>query len=156
VLEHLPAREAILKRLGAAVKPGGWLLVEDADYATWNSESTTDRETAALFKRGSDAYFGFRRQAGLDTAYAGRLHCSLRALGFAEVGAEGTVTPITGGSNYAQIWRLGMEQVQSRIVAAGFMGEAEIAAYLALLDDPGFTWLGPIVISVWGRRPGPT
>ena len=155
VLEHLPARDAILRRLTAAVTPGGWLLVEDANYATWNPEPGADPATAALFKRGSDAYLGFRRQAGLDTSFAGRLYGDLRALGFAEVNAEGTVAPIIGGSAAAQIWRLGLEQVRSRVVAAGFLDDAELASYLALLDDPGFTWVGPIVTSVWGRRPRP-
>jgi len=28
-------------------------------------------------------------------------------------------------------------------------------AVFALLDDPGFTWLMPIMIAVWGRRPRP-
>jgi SAM-dependent methyltransferase len=153
VLEHLPERQAILTRLVAALNPGGWLLVEDADYATWNADPTADRETAALFRRGSDAYFGFRRQAGLDTAFAGRLDRALRTAGLADVGAEGTIWPVTGGSTYAQVWRLGLEQVKSQVVAAGFFGEGELAAYLALLDDPDFTWLGPVVMSVWGRRP---
>jgi hypothetical protein len=146
----------ILARLVAAVKPGGWLLVEDADYVTWNTEPSADRETATLFKRGSDAYFGFRRQAGLDTAFGSRLHRALRTLGLADVGAEGTLWPVTGGSTYAQIWRLGIEQVRSQVVAAEFLGEEDLAAYLALLDDPDFTWLGPIVMAVWGRRPEPT
>jgi SAM-dependent methyltransferase len=156
VLEHLPERQAILARLAAAIKPGGWLLIEDADYVTWNTEPTADRETAAIFRQGSDAYFGFRRQAGLDTSFAGRLHHALRTAGLADVGAEGTIWPVTGGSTYAQIWRLGVEQVRSRVVAAGYLGEGELTAYLTLLDDPGFTWLGPIVMSVWGQRPGPS
>jgi SAM-dependent methyltransferase len=153
VLEHLPQRQAILARLVAAVKPGGWLLVEAADYTTWNAEPSADRETAALFRRGSDAYLGFRRQVGLDTAFGSRLHHALRTAGLADVGAEGTIWPVTGGSTYAQVWRLGLEQVKSQVVAAGFSSEVELAAYLALLDNPDFTWLGPIVMSVWGRRP---
>lgn len=28
VLEHLPSRDHVLERLGAALKPGGWLLME--------------------------------------------------------------------------------------------------------------------------------
>jgi SAM-dependent methyltransferase len=152
VLEHLPERQAILGRLAAALRPGGWLVVEDADYETWTSEPAADRETAALFQRGSDACLGFRRRAGLDTAFAGRLHGALRTLGLADVGAEGTVSPITGGSAYARIWRLSFEQVGARVVAAGLLDEADLIAFLALLDDPGFTWRGPIVTSVWGRR----
>jgi hypothetical protein len=56
--------------------------------------------------------------------------------------------------SYAQIWRLGLEQDGSRVVPAGFLEEADLGSYLALLDDPGFTWIGPTIVSAWARRPG--
>src|SRR5947208_12241052 len=31
VLEHIPEREAVLDKMVAAVKPGGWLVAEDVD-----------------------------------------------------------------------------------------------------------------------------
>jgi 2-polyprenyl-3-methyl-5-hydroxy-6-metoxy-1,4-benzoquinol methylase len=34
LLEHLPAREAVLANMVRAAKPGGWVLVEDFDWAT--------------------------------------------------------------------------------------------------------------------------
>ncbi len=35
VLEHLPQHERALGRMAAALKPGGWLLVEDVDFASF-------------------------------------------------------------------------------------------------------------------------
>src|SRR2546429_1997362 len=32
VLEHIPQREAVLDKMAAAVKPGGWLVAEDVDF----------------------------------------------------------------------------------------------------------------------------
>jgi ubiquinone/menaquinone biosynthesis C-methylase UbiE len=32
VLEHVPARHGALARMVSALKPGGWLLVEDVDF----------------------------------------------------------------------------------------------------------------------------
>ena len=34
VLEHLPERDRVLAKLAGAVRPGGWLLVEDFDWST--------------------------------------------------------------------------------------------------------------------------
>src|SRR4051794_22730767 len=34
VLEHLPERDQVLAKLAAAVRPGGWLLIEDFDWST--------------------------------------------------------------------------------------------------------------------------
>ncbi len=31
VLIHIPAREAVLERLVTALRPGGWLVIEDFD-----------------------------------------------------------------------------------------------------------------------------
>lgn len=33
VLEHIPARQAALRRMVSALRPGGWLLVEDFDVS---------------------------------------------------------------------------------------------------------------------------
>ena len=34
VLEHLPERGAVLRKLANALRPGGWLVVEDVDYVS--------------------------------------------------------------------------------------------------------------------------
>src|SRR5690242_21172333 len=34
LLEHLPSRDDVLESLAGALRPGGWLLVEDFDWAT--------------------------------------------------------------------------------------------------------------------------
>src|SRR3546814_16949731 len=34
VLEHLPQREAVVAKLAAALRPGGWLVVQDYDIRT--------------------------------------------------------------------------------------------------------------------------
>ncbi|MBV9511428.1 MAG: class I SAM-dependent methyltransferase, partial [Caulobacteraceae bacterium] len=37
VLQHLPDRAAVLRKLIAALRPGGWLLVEEADYGAFDA-----------------------------------------------------------------------------------------------------------------------
>ena len=53
VLEHLPARDDVLARLVAALRPGGWLLVEDVDLAD-SPVGTGPADRAAGRSDGSD------------------------------------------------------------------------------------------------------
>jgi len=39
------------------------------------------------------------------------------------------------------------------ILADGAVGAEDMAAFLALADDPGFAWRESLTIATWGRRP---
>jgi SAM-dependent methyltransferase len=68
VLCHLPEREQVLQRIMAALKPGGWIVIEDADsISDWpdpklNSDETLLKTNAAMYQiltqRGVDLCFG--------------------------------------------------------------------------------------------------
>ena len=52
VLIHVPAREQALKRMAAALKPGGWLVVEDFDITLFDrTYPTANAADAALFQK---------------------------------------------------------------------------------------------------------
>ena len=38
---------------------------------------------------------------------------------------------------------------------AGLLAERDLQAFLALVEDPGFVWMGMTIMAVWGRRPQP-
>jgi SAM-dependent methyltransferase len=76
VLAYVRDRSAILKRLHAAVKPGGWLMVEEPDFA--NARSVT-----ALLESSP---------AGMEPFYGRKLYPDTRPLALREVGLEGRVT----------------------------------------------------------------
>jgi hypothetical protein len=39
-------------------------------------------------------------------------------------------------------------------VGAGLLTDDEMDRFLALFDDPGLVAMWPILMAVWGRRPG--
>lgn len=153
VLEHIPDRTTALARLAAALAPGGWLLLEDTDSASWLPAPDTAPEAAALFTRWTAAYIQLCRASGTDPYAGRRLYGELGALGLAALGAEGRVFMVRGGSPPAEVWRLTAEQVSPRLVAEGLLTGDDMARTLALLADPAFVWMEGLVMAAWGQRP---
>jgi len=153
VLNHLAARAVALRHMAAAVCPGGWLLVEEGDWVSWLPDPAADAAAQALFRKHWAAHDRFASARGIDHYYGRRLYGELRALGLSDVRVEGRVTTIQGGSPQAQLWRMSFMQVREPTVRAGLMSDQELDAFLALLDDPDFSWMGMTVMSARGRRP---
>jgi SAM-dependent methyltransferase len=149
VLEHVDAREAALDRMVAALKPGGWLLVESGDYISWTPITIEPAERAALFTKASAAALNY---LPMDIFYGRRLVEDLRARGLAEVEADGWVFVLRGGSPATQIWRAIWTAYQERFVEEGVLTAEEFTGLIALHDDPEFAWFGPICLAAWGRR----
>lgn len=152
VLEHVQEREKALRRMLAALRPGGWLVCEDTDNITVGLVSPTDTFNSELFMKIEQAKDKVLAARG--HAYCGRhLYGFLSALGLTEIGAEGRVPLLYARTGPAQWKRLSVEQVAKDIVNAQLATEAEVAAYLTLLDSPTFVAQGFTIMTAWGRRP---
>jgi SAM-dependent methyltransferase len=149
VLEHLPARDAALARLVGALRPGGWLLVEALDYVSGVPVSELggrehERSQAVRLREFT--------AGGLDAHYGRRLPGVLRGAGLADVGNEGRVWVMEGGSPGARWFGLSMQQVRRRLVGEGKLSDPEVDRMLELFEDPAWSALTPIVMAAWGRR----
>src|SRR5689334_21844890 len=87
VLEHIPERDRVLARLAAALRPGGWLVVEDFDWASLLVSPGSVAES--LHVRANEALVAVFTAAGATTDYGRRLPLHFRAAGLVAVGAEG-------------------------------------------------------------------
>jgi len=84
VLIHVPAREQTLQRLVTALKPGGWLVVEDFDPTFIDPRyPTSDPSAAALFQKVAAAQRQLMaaRSGELASTWGRSLYRRLRALG---------------------------------------------------------------------------
>lgn len=153
VVEHLPDRMAALRPMAAALKPGGWLLIESTDHCSWLPDPSAPAADAALFSAFTAAFLQLFRLSGVDVNAGRALYGELRALGLEEIGAEGRVFMARGGSPEAEVWRLTAEQVSERLVAAGLLSADEMARTLALMATPDFAWMEGLVMAGWGRKP---
>ena len=150
VLMHIPAREQVLTRLVRALRPGGWLLLEE--QVTWLWQPDASAEEAALFARVQQAMERVTAARGMDLTWGTHLHWRLRELGLAEVEAMGTCHRYAGGSVGSELWKLNTEQLRPALLAEGELSDEEVARYQAILDEPRITWLTPLVVATWGRR----
>ncbi len=154
VLVHLPTADRVLRQLVDALKPGGWLLVEDYDMRLVDRTfPTTDRATAAVFQRVFAALVEVLEAHGQPPGWGRGLYQRLRAQGLVEVGMEGRFAVWAGGSARAHLDRANFEQVRVEVVARGLVTEDEIEQALALLEDPTIAFSSSVMFSAWGRRP---
>ncbi|MGH9036491.1 MAG: SAM-dependent methyltransferase, partial [Acidimicrobiia bacterium] len=72
-----------------------------------------------------------------------------------DVEGRGGLSVVRGASPYAVWYRQSIEALRPRLLASGLAREREVARACALLDDPGFELVTPVLISTRGRRPEP-
>jgi SAM-dependent methyltransferase len=150
VLEHLPQRDAVVAKLAAALRPGGWLVVQDYDTRTMAfADPPHDAWTACAV-----AVPGVMQRAGSDPICGSQLVGLLRRAGLADVTAEGYLRrlPIP---DLAPVFRPALEALRQPLSTSGAVTAAEVDAALAAFDDddPPTTTYTPILVAASGRRP---
>ena len=152
VLVHLPRREQALASLVSVLKPGGWLVLEEADPAL--------QPLVCLDKHGPDQQLanrlkdGFRElltQRGVDLAYGRTLPRHLRAAGLVDVEAD-AYFPLTGPA-CAELERATVEQIAGQLIATGLADQAEIGQHLANVASGRLDLATSPMVTAWGRRP---
>jgi ubiquinone/menaquinone biosynthesis C-methylase UbiE len=158
VLIHVPARQQALERMVKALKPGGWLFVEDFDPTFIDPKyPTADASAAALFQKvaATQGQLMAARSGELALTWGRSLYRRLRAHGLVNVGMEGYLAVREGGSPGARLVNANFEQIREEAINAGFITNEEIAQVLTLLDDPNFAISSHVMFTAWGRRSEP-
>ena len=151
VLLHLPERESALRRMISALKPGGWLLVEEFDSASLPADPTVN--PAEVLSRTQIALTRVLDDRGVDRHYGRLLLGQLQAHGLVEVDAEARMSLWQGGSSGACLLRANYDQLRADMINAGYITEEEFDQDLARLEGADFLMPSPIMWAVWGRRP---
>ena len=137
-------------KLVSALRPGGWLVVEDYDLRTIAVTDPPQREWTLM----SVAIDRVMTAAGVDPHFGSRLLNLLRSVGLADVSAEGSVrsSPVP---ELAVVFRPVVERIRRQLLASGSVTFDELETALALYDDVDHTHAAytPILVSAKGRRP---
>jgi SAM-dependent methyltransferase len=152
LLEHLPQRDGVLRGLADALVPGGWLLIEDFDWAT----ATIVDPPAAVHQRVATACRTVLEAHGYDPGFGRRLPRALRAAGLVDVGTVAAsvqvdADPVQGVPQ----WELLVEQLAPAMLGAALVTEEDLREFAVLLHDGATVVFAPLMVSSWGRRPAP-
>jgi SAM-dependent methyltransferase len=151
LLVHLAQREMVLDRMVAALRPGGRLLIEEADGISKVTDPGNDARANEVFARVRAAEARWMTEAGIDQHFGRHAYAALLRRGLVALGAEGRVPVVQGGSDIARFYRLSAQQSRSRYLTAGIT-EQDFDTFLSLHDDPDFVWIQGTIFAAWGRR----
>jgi SAM-dependent methyltransferase len=151
VLMHLPERDAVLSRLAAALKPGGWLL--DEEFDVFSSRADPDLNSGEDLLKTVIAMDHVLTGRGVEMRFGRLLFGRLRALGLADVASEARLVMIGSGSVGASLIRANFDQLREAMITGGHLTAEEFERDIKRLEDPDFRTPSPTLWAAWGRRP---
>jgi SAM-dependent methyltransferase len=152
VLEHLPDSGSALRRMYAAVRPCGWLLVEDTDLASFRRVSAPHPDR---FERAYCKFLEAMRSAGFQPTLGVQLGDQLRALGIAEVQVHGRTVEWTaaGDQPKGKVYRMTFQRLRERVTKAGLLTNEEVDQFFAEIQSPDFHAFTGVHFAAWGHKP---
>ncbi|MEU7423825.1 methyltransferase domain-containing protein [Streptomyces sp. NPDC040750] len=151
VLVHVPDRERALRSMIQALRPGGRLLIEDADPALQPllcpDEHGPEQQLANRLRQGFRTLLAER---GADLSYGRKLPRLLREAGLREVEAD-AYFPVTSPACTA-LEAATVRQIRDRLVAAGLATDEEIDQHLTAVETGHMDLATAPMISAWGKK----
>lgn len=150
LLHHLSQPLDVLRRMWAAVRPGGVLIVEDADFDGWCCHPANDG--FAFFLR---TYAQVIARRGGDHATGRKLYNYFLDAGIPDV-QVGLVASLHLADEGKTLAFSTLEATGEAILAEGIASEGELTTALedlaAFTTDPRSLIVGPRVFQLWARR----
>ncbi|MFD9402082.1 methyltransferase domain-containing protein [Streptomyces sp. NPDC060011] len=151
VLVHVPDRERALRSMIKALRPGGRLLVEDADPALQPllcpDEHGPEQQLANRLGQGFRKLLADR---GADLSYGRKLPRLLREAGLRGVEAD-AYFPVTSPA-CTVLEAATVRQIRDQLVTAGLATQDEIDQHLANVAAGSMDLATAPMISAWGRK----
>ena len=144
IAEYAPQ---VLARMADAVRPGGWLLIQEPDF---HLAPTTEPEAWARTWKG---LIDWGHANGVDWLIGRKLPSMVAALGLGHPQAKTDVQNIRGRDRGALYFQLFFAEVRDRVIGAGHLDAATIDGASALLDDPNYWTQCWMMTAVWVRKP---
>lgn len=151
VLLRLPDRERALRSMVQSLRPGGRLLVEDADLSlqplACPDEHGPAQRLANRIRHGLRALLAER---GADVTYGRRLPRLLREAGLRQVAAD-AYFPLASPA-CAALEAVTVQMARRELVAAGFVSDEDVDRHLAQITGGGMDLATAPLVSAWGRK----
>jgi SAM-dependent methyltransferase len=155
LLEHLPARTAVLKKLIAALRPGGRIVVSDCDFGAATTAAMAQHlrpaENAELYRQTYGAVAAVFRGIGADPAYGPQLLGALLDEGLTDVGA-GITAPVVPAGGKQNWMRLTVDTLHEPLMKMGLLTPEQLTAAVAMSEDPDCRYVPLTMVTAWGTR----
>jgi SAM-dependent methyltransferase len=152
VLVHIPERERAFRNMMSALKPGGWLVLEDADPALQPLSCIDaygpEQELANRIRQGFRTLLSSR---GADIAFGRRLPRMFREVGMLDLSAEAYFPVAMPECIPLEIAT--MHMIRNDLLNNSIATEDEIAQHLENVQAGVLDIAQPPMISVRGRKP---
>ena len=150
VLFHLPERQAVLGRLARALRPGGWIQVDDFDLSWWPALRIAETDDRRVYEEFQVALCHMFEKAGSDLGWGHQIAQAMHDVGFNEIDPD----------IHIEVWHPSMAgtklllnhtfQLRDQLVAAGF-DDRRLATMREILHKPEFLAMSFGMYSVHGR-----
>ncbi|WP_115944927.1 class I SAM-dependent methyltransferase [Amycolatopsis thermalba] len=151
VLRHLPRRAAVLGKLARALRPGGWLQIDEFDTGYGPCLLAPGPAARRRYEEFRAAVATVMRAAGAEPGYGAHRAEEMRAAGLTGIDVHAEVTVWHAGSPGLRLLLHTSHHLRDRLAAAGLTGE-HLADVRRVMTDPGFRAVSPVMYSVHGRR----
>ena len=152
VLVHVPERTNALQTMISAVRPGGWLFLEEADPGlqplVCPDEFGDEQRLANKLKL---AFRSLMSERGVDLSFGRTLPRLLRSAGMIDVRSD-AYFPI-GGPVCNELERATIEQIRDLLIAGGLATFDEIEQHLSNVASGQLDLATSPMVSAWARKP---
>jgi SAM-dependent methyltransferase len=136
----------VLVRMASAVRPGGWLLVQEPDFSL--APTTEPEQWARMWT----ALLEWGASNGVDWLIGRRLPAMISRLGLERPQASTDVQNIRGTDRGARYFQLFFAEVRDRVLGSGVIDASTFDAASALLDAPDYWTQCWMMTAVWARK----
>ena len=152
VLIHVPHWAEALAAVIAAVKPGGWVALEEPDFSSSRSQGGPS-ELRRAFDNVHEAVRATFEQRGMDYAFGARLPQLLQESALERIVVDRDAASVAGGSPLARMMATSTALLADKYIATGLATAEDIEQYGRFAADPTCwaTYYGTIRVA--GRKP---
>ncbi|MGI9022696.1 MAG: class I SAM-dependent methyltransferase [Acidimicrobiales bacterium] len=148
VLMHVADRDAALRHLVDALRPGGRLCIEEPDFSTLAAHPPS-----AAIERITDAVLDDFERAGSDWRFGLAVPGACEGVGVSEIAAEGELSVVQAGTVGAEPVARLFENVGPRLVRDGHLAQRELSEAVAVVRRPSAIVItSPLIVSTVARK----
>ena len=148
LLSHLPDPLLAVKRMVAALRIGGWLLVEEGDVSSLRAVDAEHPQAEFFNRKTREVFERLAHSSAFNVYFGCRVRGLLEEAGLTDIGNEGVARIARGGELDARRQCLGFQAFMER----GLLSQAECADLQKVYSDPSFIYVTLTGFSAWGKR----